>query len=82
MLNMDARCRAVTLAVSLRLLTRSPPTGGAGKTPRHENRPNAVGSSICGRFPNFDKSRSEEADDVISGVAVYYVGMDVRATFG
>ena len=34
------------------------------------------------RFANFDKCRSEVPSDVISGVAVYYVGMDVRATFG
>ena len=42
----------------------------------------AVGSGIFGRFPNFAKRRSEVAGDVISGVAVDYVGMDVRATFG
>ena len=29
-----------------------------------------------------DNCRSEVAGDVISGVAVDYVGMDVRATFG
>ena len=31
--------------------------------------PKAVGSSIFGRFLNFDKCRSEVASDVISGVA-------------
>ena len=45
-------------------------------------RPETVGSGIFGRFPNFNKCRSEVAGDVISGVAVDYVGMDVRATFG
>ena len=44
--------------------------------------PKAVGSGIYGRFLYFDKCRSEEAGDVISGVAVDYVGMDDRATFG
>ena len=42
----------------------------------------AVGSGIFGRFPNEDNSRSEVADDVISGVALDCVGVDVRATFG
>ena len=45
-------------------------------------RPKFVGSGIFGRFPNYDKCLSEVADDVISGVAVDYVGMDVRAIFG
>ena len=45
-------------------------------------RPKAVGSGIFGRFPNIDKCRSEVAVDVISRVAVDYVGMDVRAIFG
>ena len=45
-------------------------------------RPKAVGSSIIGHFLNFDKCQLEVSGDVISGVAVYYVGMDVRATFG
>ena len=36
----------------------------------------AVGSGIFGRFPNFDKCQLEEAADVISGVAVDYVGID------
>ena len=40
-----------------------------------------MGSGIFGRFPNFDKCHSEVAGDVISGVAVEYVGMDVSATF-
>ena len=36
-------------------------------------RPNAVGSDIFGRFPNFDKykCRSEVAGDVMSDVAVH-----------
>ena len=45
-------------------------------------RPNAVAGGIFGRFVNFDKCRSEVAGDVISGLAVDYVGTDVRATFG
>ena len=45
-------------------------------------RPKTIGSGIFGRVPNLDKCRSEVADDVISGVTVDYVGMDVRATFG
>ena len=45
-------------------------------------RPKAVGSSIFGCFPSFDKCRSEVAGDVISSVAVEYIGMDVRVTFG
>ena len=46
--------------------------------------PKAVGSGIFGRYPNFDQYRSEVAGDVISGVAIDYVGVDVlvRATFG
>ena len=33
-------------------------------------------------FLNFDKCRPEAAGDVISGMALDYVGVDVRATFG
>ena len=33
-------------------------------------------------FSNFDKCRPEAVDDVISGVAVNKVGMDVRVKFG
>ena len=44
--------------------------------------PKAVGSGIFGYFPNFDKCRSEVADDVISVVAVDWFRMDVLATFG
>ena len=47
-----------------------------------EIRPKAVGGSIFGRFLNFDKCRPEVASDVISGVALFYVGMGVRAKFG
>ena len=38
-----------------------------------EIRPKAVG---CGIFSNFDKCLLETAGDVISGVALGYVGMD------
>ena len=55
-----------------------------GQVKRHATkiRRKAVGSAIVCRFPNFDKGRSEVAGDVISRVAVDYVNMDVRATFG
>ena len=33
-------------------------------------------------FSNFDKCQLEVAGNVISGVAVELIGMDVRATFG
>ena len=56
--------------------------GDAGKCRVTKIRPKAVGSGIFCRFPNFDKCRPEVAGDVISGVAVDYVGIDVRATFG
>ena len=39
-------------------------------------RPKAVAGGIFGRFANFDKYRPEVAGDVISGVAVDYIGMD------
>ena len=45
-------------------------------------RPKAVGRSIFGRFPNFNKYRSEVTGDVISGVAVDCVDVDVRVAFG
>ena len=45
-------------------------------------RPKAVGSRIFGCFPNFDKCRSEVAGDVMFDVAVLYVSVDVRSTFG
>ena len=45
-------------------------------------RPKAVGGGISAVFSNFDKCRSEEADDVIYSVAVDYVSTDVRAIFG
>ena len=55
-----------------------------GQAKRHATkiRPKAVGSGIFGRFPNFDKCRSEVAGYVVSGVTMDYVGRDVRATFG
>ena len=55
---------------------------GQAKCNTTKIRPKAVGGAIFGRFSNFDKCRSEVAGDVISGVAVDKVGMDVRATFG
>ena len=55
---------------------------GNGKTKRHKIRPKAIGSGTFGRFPNFDKCRSEVAGDVIPGGTVDYFGIDVRATFG
>ena len=42
----------------------------------------AIAGGISGRFATIDKCRSEADGDVISGVAVDYVGMDVPATFG
>ena len=45
-------------------------------------RPKVVGGGIFCRFSNFDNWRSEVAGDVISGVTVDSVGMDIRATFG
>ena len=50
--------------------------------PATEIRPKAVGGGIFGRFSNIDECRSEVAGDVISGMAVDYVGLDVRATSG
>ena len=44
-----------------------------------EIRLKAVGCSIFGRFSNFDKCRPETAGDVISSVALAFVGLDVRA---
>ena len=41
-----------------------------------------VGQAKRGRFPNFDKCRSEVAGDVMSGAAVHNVGMEVGSTFG
>ena len=55
---------------------------GQAKRRATQIRPKAVGSDIFGRFSNFDKCRLEVDGDVISGVAVEYVGVDVRATFG
>ena len=55
-----------------------------GKTKRRatKKRPKAVESGIVGRFPNFDKCRSEVVGDVMSGVAVHYGGLDALSTFG
>ena len=40
--------------------------------------PKAVKGGISAGFSNSDQCRSEVADDVISGVALDYLGMDVR----
>ena len=40
-------------------------------------RPQAVEDGIFGRFSNFDKCTLKVASDVISGVAMEYVGVDV-----
>ena len=55
-----------------------------GHTKRHTTkiRPKAFGSGIFVSFPYFEKCWSEVVGDVISGVAVAYVSMGVRATFG
>ena len=42
----------------------------------------AVRCRIFSPFSNVDNFRPEVASDVISGVVVDYVGVDVRATFG
>ena len=54
---------------------------GQAKRRATKIRPKVAGIGIFSRFPNFDKCRSEVTGDAISGVTVYYVGMDVRATF-
>ena len=45
-------------------------------------KPKAVGSGIVDRFSNFDNCQSEEAGDVISGVAVNPAGVKARVKFG
>ena len=40
----------------------------------------AVRCDIFGRFSNLDKCWSEAAGDVIAGIALDYVGMDVYAS--
>ena len=42
----------------------------------------AVGYGIFRRFSNIDKCGPEAAGDVISGMALDYVGTDVPASFG
>ena len=51
---------------------------GAGKYSATKIWHKAIGGSIF----NFDKCRPKVADNVISGMALYYVGMDVRTKFG
>ena len=46
------------------------------------NADRAVGNGIFGRFSNLNKCRLEAAGDVISGVVLDYVSMDVPASFG
>ena len=55
-----------------------------GQAKRHVTkiRPKAVGGGMFGHFSNFGKCQSEVAGDVISGVAIDYVGADVRASRG
>ena len=55
---------------------------GQAKRRTTKIRRKAVGGGIFGRFANFDKCRPEVAGDLISDVAVDWVVMDVRATFG
>ena len=38
----------------------------------------AIGGGIFDRTFNFDQSQSTEADDIISGVAIDWIGVDVR----
>ena len=45
-------------------------------------RPKAVVGGLFGRFSNFDKCRPEEAGDIVSDAAAYYVSIDVSAKFG
>ena len=55
-----------------------------GRAKRHTTtiRPKAVGDGIFRRSANIDKCRFEVAADVISGVAVEWVGMDARVAYG
>ena len=62
--------------------TRSGLIGGTGKTPRHSNSTQSSRRRHFRPFFELDKCRLEVAGDVISGVAVDYVGMNVRASFG
>ena len=66
-----------------RYRTRSPPIGGAGKTSRHKNSTESrMKRHFLPFFSNFEKCRPDVADDIISGVAVEQVGMDVRVKIG
>ena len=58
---------------------------GQAKRRTTKIRPKAVGSGIFGRFPNFDKCRSEVAGDIISSIIILSCslgGVDVRAKLG
>ena len=55
---------------------------GQAKRRATKIRPTTVGNGIFGSFSNFGKWRSEVAGDVISSIAVDYVGTNVRATRG
>ena len=59
------------------------PTNKWGQAKRRtaKIRPKAVAGGNFDCFSNFDKCRSGVADEVISGVAVDHVGMDVRSRF-
>ena len=47
-----------------------------------EIRPEAVRDGIFDCFLNFDNCQPEIASDVISGMAIHYVGVDVRVKLG
>ena len=60
------------------------PTNLLGQAKRHHTkiRPKAIGGGIFRPFSSFDKCRPKAAGDVMSGVAVDYVGMDVNIKVG
>ena len=63
--------------------TRSPPIGRARQNAvpqKFDPKPSEV--ALLAVFPNFDKCRPEVAGDVVSGVAVDWVGLDVCVRFG
>ena len=53
---------------------------GKAKRRATKIRPKAVGDGILGRFR--DNFRPESVSDVMSGVVVEWVGMDVRIKYG
>ena len=54
-----------------------------GQAKRRDNkiRPKAPGNDTSAVFSNFQKCQPEVDEDVISGLAVDYVGMNVRVKF-